>query len=105
MGETLSSWEGLRIRGMILVGGVYDTVKQIKREEEMGMSQGALLDSVSASISFERKLIDRQSVQFQHFKESVDRQNQTLSSLGTFPLLYHSAFLFASLFLLTVTDP
>ncbi|GAA5845390.1 hypothetical protein JCM5353_004820 [Sporobolomyces roseus] len=46
MGETLSSWEGLRIRGMILVGGVYDTVKQIKKEKEMGMSQVSALQRV-----------------------------------------------------------
>jgi len=41
-GETLTSWDGMKIRGMILVGGVYDTVKQIKRESEMGLGEGQL---------------------------------------------------------------
>ncbi|GAA5902979.1 uncharacterized protein JCM6883_002653 [Sporobolomyces salmoneus] len=39
-GETISNWNGMKIRGMILVGGVYDTIKQLKRESELGLSEG-----------------------------------------------------------------
>ncbi|GAA6062809.1 hypothetical protein JCM10212_006170 [Sporobolomyces blumeae] len=45
-GETLSNWDGLRVRGMVLIGGTYDVVKQLKVEKEMGLGHVSSLKRV-----------------------------------------------------------
>ncbi|GAA5885874.1 hypothetical protein JCM16303_000092 [Sporobolomyces ruberrimus] len=45
-GETISTWEGMKVRGMILVGGSYDTMKQVKWEKELGLSEVSSLQKV-----------------------------------------------------------
>lgn len=39
-GQTIAQFGGLKIKGMILVGGSYDNVKQMKWENQLGLSQG-----------------------------------------------------------------
>ncbi|GAA6008395.1 hypothetical protein JCM11491_004460 [Sporobolomyces phaffii] len=45
-GETITRSGGMVVRGMILVGGAYDNLKQMKRERELGLSHVSALENV-----------------------------------------------------------
>ncbi|GAA5955807.1 hypothetical protein JCM3765_001857 [Sporobolomyces pararoseus] len=48
-GETISQFGDLTIKGMILVGGSYDNVKQMKWENQLGLSEVSTLPKVFGS--------------------------------------------------------
>ncbi|GAA5931081.1 uncharacterized protein JCM15063_002538 [Sporobolomyces koalae] len=45
-GMSVSNWGEMRIRGLILSGGCYDVVKQLKRERELGLSEVSALQRI-----------------------------------------------------------
>lgn len=50
-GQTIAQFGGLKIKGMILVGGSYDNVKQMKWESQLGLSQGESEEKRNFSLS------------------------------------------------------